>query len=682
MKKLENRTSKILAIVLAAVLACGGTGILAHAAYRSGGSADKTASAAASPAAAASSAAGSTDAAAKEETVYVLTAADGTVKNVIVSDVLTNGGTGSLTDKTSLTDLKNVDGDETFAAGSDGTVVWDAQGGDIRCQGTSSAALPVSLHVSYTLDGQSVTAEELAGKSGHVVIRFDYTNNQYETAVIGGKQTKICVPFVVLTGMALDNSVCSHIEVSNGKLVDDGDRTFVAGFALPGMSESLDLSADTAKLPENVEISFDAKDFSLDTTVTLASNSLFTDTDSGDLDSELDDLSGSLTKLTDAMTALMDGSSDLYDGLCTLLEKSGELKSGVTQLADSLSKVEELRDGAAVLNTGLGTVSANSADLVSGARQTFASLLAMGDSQLAAAGVSAPTLTIDNYASVLEGLGASLSEADAYAMAYNSAYSAVSSGVNAQKDAIRAGVTAAVQAKTLEAVLAASGIVNTDGSAMTADQYQQAVSAGLIDSAVSAQVDAAVTSQMASAEVQAAIDSETNSQIQSRIDAMMASSTIQAQIEAGKQTALAGAGSLAKLKAGLDSYNTFYQGLLAYTAGVDASAKGAVTLAAGTAELYTKLSAGVSALQTGTNALTTGVTQLRDGSADLKTGLQELNDQGIQKILDALGGSSGQLADRLQAMVNASRNYTSFSGAAADTQSSVKFVFTTDSIGE
>lgn len=72
--------------------------------------------------------------------------------------------------------------------------VWTTDGEDVYYQGTSDKELPVTLKVTYTLDGKEVTAEELAGRSGHVVIRFDYENNQYENVEIDGKEEKSTFP--------------------------------------------------------------------------------------------------------------------------------------------------------------------------------------------------------------------------------------------------------------------------------------------------------------------------------------------------------------------------------------------------------------------------------------------------------------------------------------------------------
>ena len=109
----------------------------------------------------------------KDETVYVITDASGEKQSVIVSDHLkTEGETGTVIDETNLKDIKNVAGDETFQKNADGTIAWKADGKDIYYQGTSDGELPVSVKISYSLDGKPVSAKEIAGKAGHVVVRL------------------------------------------------------------------------------------------------------------------------------------------------------------------------------------------------------------------------------------------------------------------------------------------------------------------------------------------------------------------------------------------------------------------------------------------------------------------------------------------------------------------------------
>ena len=150
---------------------------------------------------------------------------------------------------------------------------------------------------------------------------------------VNGKKEDIHVPFAMLTGVLLDGDVFSNVEVSNGKLVNDGDRIIAAGLAFPGLQENLGIDSEKLEIPNYVEITADAKNFKLTNTVTIAANELFNNIDSSKFD-DIDSLKSSMTELSDSMTALTDGSSALYDGLCTLLEKSDELAAGIDALAE------------------------------------------------------------------------------------------------------------------------------------------------------------------------------------------------------------------------------------------------------------------------------------------------------------------------------------------------------------
>ena len=129
----------------------------------------------------------------KEETVYVLADSTGKERKVIVSDHLINDeNKDTIEDASTLKDIENVKGDETFK--QDGSkLTWQADGNDIYYQGTSTKETPVSQTITYSLDGKEVKPEELAGKSGKVTIRFDYTNNETVKTKIGGKEDKLRV---------------------------------------------------------------------------------------------------------------------------------------------------------------------------------------------------------------------------------------------------------------------------------------------------------------------------------------------------------------------------------------------------------------------------------------------------------------------------------------------------------
>lgn len=613
----------------------------------------------------------------KDETVYVLTAADGGVKRILVSDWLKNaGGAERLNDRSELRNLENIKGEESFTQnGSE--LVWDANGADLTYRGETDKSLPVTMQISFTLDGCPISAEALAGKSGRVTIRFDYQNHETVTADVDGKPAEVHVPFAVVTGLLLDNARFSNVEVTNGKLISDGTRTAVVGLTLPGLQDDLGLNAETLSIPESVEISADVEDFSLGMSLTLVSNDVFAEADSGKL-SFADGLEDSITQLTDAMTRLCDGSDQLSDGLETLLEKSDALKSGAGELADGAkalnSGAKDLSSGASrvaagadQLSAGLNALSSNSASLNAGAKQVFETLLMTASGQIRAAGLDIPDLTITNYAKVLNDAIASLDDN----AVYRHALDAVTAAVEARRGEITEAVTAAVREQVREQVtesiraeveprviatvreqVTAQVIPVATNGAMTAEDYAQAAAAGLVDEETQAAVTAAIDGQMDSAEVQetisAAVDAQMASEaVQAQIDTLtdeqmqtdaaqslitqttdekvrqliseqMASPEVQSQLAAASE----GAQTLIGLKTSLDTYNAFYLGLNRYTAGVDSAAAGAGTL-----------KTGASALETGAKQFKSGAKQLYDGTKVLRDSVPALID-GITQLRD------------------------------------------------
>lgn len=622
----------------------------------------------------------------KDETVWIMTGADGNVNKIIVSDWLKNiAGADKINDVSALGNIENVKGDEAFTVNSD-KLVWETDGQDIYYQGISENELPVGVAISYELDGKSISPENLAGKSGKVKIRFDYTNNLYEMCEINGKKEKIYVPFAMLTGIILDNDIFRNVEVTNGKLVNDGMRTVVAGIAFPELQSSLGIDKNTVEIPDFIEITADVTDFRMGMSATVATNEIFNELDTDKLNS--DGLDGSLTELTDAMKQLTDGSEDLYDGLCTLLKKSDELVKGVNQLADGSKSLAdgtkslesgsaELQSGTAQLNSGLQTLVKNNDALNGGAKQVFDTLLATANSQIKSAGLTVPALTVENYSDVLNQTIASLDETNVY----NQALVQVTEAVNAQRDYISAQVQTAVR-QQVTAQVNATVIQQMKDKGLTDEMIQSKE----VQEQINALTESNVQTQMQSEAIKSTINEQTELQIQKAIADNMLSDEVQSKLS----SASSGVQSLISLKSQLDSYNAFYSGLLSYTDGVSQAADGAAKLTSGVNSIKSgasqlnkgadELYNGVKKLKDSTPALIDGIKQLRDGSLQLSDGLKEFNEQGIQKIVDALDGDLNGIVERIRTLKSVSCNYKTFSGIDDDTDGQVKFFFRTDGI--
>lgn len=339
----------------------------------------------------------------KDEVVYVMADAMGNTQKVIVSDSLKNvKGDSTITDASSLTDIKNVKGNEDYTVDADGNLVWNADGNDITYQGTTDKALPVDVKITYEYEGKEIDPQELIGKTGDVTIRFTYTNKEKTTVEVNGKEKEVYVPFAMISGALLPAEHFSDIEVTNGKILSEGDNTIVIGMAFPGLKDSINIDSlkekavddkareklDDMEIPETVEIHAYATDFTLNQTMTMAMPDLLSDLNLGDtLDIDTSELTDSMDELQDATQQLKDGSAELNDGAATLqdgaqtladkskdLDKgAGDLKEGALALdsgAESLnSGAGELKSGIDQVDSGVQTLKNGTSSLVSGASQ-------------------------------------------------------------------------------------------------------------------------------------------------------------------------------------------------------------------------------------------------------------------------------------------------------------------------
>ena len=319
----------------------------------------------------------------KDESVYLISDANGNVNKTIVVDHLKNKDKkDTLEDASNLSDIENVKGKEKFTQSGD-KLTWQAGGKDIYYQGTATAEPPVTQKVTYYLDGKEISPEDLAGKSGKVKIRFDYTNTTSYTETVNGEKQTVSVPFAAVTGLVLGDGF-ENIEVTNGKAEVSDSSSVVLGYALPGLKDSLgikdkDLDGDV-NIPEYMEMTADVENFSMPAAMTFvvnASDYVSTDgIDTSDLDDMINDLKDASTQLQDGSKTLAEGTDTLSNGLSTLQSKLGTFASGVGTLQSGL---KTYTDGVSTLSGGLNTLNSNVPTLSNGITTLNSSAKSLND---------------------------------------------------------------------------------------------------------------------------------------------------------------------------------------------------------------------------------------------------------------------------------------------------------------
>lgn len=676
----------------------------------------------------------------KEETVFVISDANGNVTKTIVSDWLKNKeGSETIEDKSDLTNIVNVKTDAAYEQDNNGNLVWDADGEDIYYQGETDKALPVDVKLTYYLDGKEMSASEIAGKSGKVTIRFDYTNHEKREVTVNGKKTQMYVPFTMISGMILNTEDFSNVEVSSGKVISDGNRYIVVGLAFPGLDADLDtekLSDDfdlDVSFPDYVEVTADAKEFELGLTLTMGSADLISQVNADTADS-LDDVEELIHSLVSATDELKNGTKQLKDGLL-------ELKNNFVTYADG---VKTLTSGVAEINDGVSQLDAKTPELTDGMKsvldgvdEIIGKISGENGAANGADRLSAGATQVDDGVTTLKGKVGELIEAIAKlatgaktvddnlgtAIAAFADNSETEPGLTSGSKAVADGV-AELQSQLI-------GMIQTINASIEDNNSKIAQCQAVLDGGISPQTRAALSEAeiaMYNAQIQQLTGANLalNQMLQGMNPESMSSSlnTLQqgaqsvadgvAQVEAGlKQLEAEGtsqvAGGLAQLNEQVPALSTGIDDLKAGTAqvaggaaelatgihtledalsgklrpGVDTLYQGGLVFKSSIAKLYDgtkRAAAGGADLNSGTDKVTSGIGQLYDGSVKLDDGMAQYKEEAIDQVADFAENDLKEVIGRVNATVEAADEYTIFSDAAEGKSTSVKFVYETSAV--
>lgn len=336
----------------------------------------------------------------KNESVYTVLNADGSVKKITVSDTLhSDSGFSNYTDTSDLSDVENLKSTDAVTS-TNGGYTWTTDSTDIYYQGTSTKNLPLNVKITYTLNDKEYSAEDMIGKSGHVKIKISVENTSKQTFTVGDKSYDLVTPFITGAGAMLDEDNFSNVEVNHGTVTSDSSHSIVAGVLIPGLRDGLEsvLDGDTMSklsdyLIDDITIEADTTNFESPTLMLAAATSTdalkedFEDTDLTSIFDQLDELKDATNKLisgsktlSDGANTLADGASQLNDGASSLLSGVDTLKSGTQSLTDGATSATS---GASALSSGLAQLVGNNDSLVSGANQIADAILKTANDQLA-----------------------------------------------------------------------------------------------------------------------------------------------------------------------------------------------------------------------------------------------------------------------------------------------------------
>ena len=607
--KISKRTT---AILLAALLILSTT---VPALAASGGAAADAAAAEPSAAPGETTAAGDGEPSEKEEVIYVTLDASG----ALVSAYAVNSFPGG-----EITDYGDYDSVRVLNTGDeieykDGIVDITTDAKRIYYQGgLKKVELPWDISLTYKLDGQAVTAEEIAGKSGEAEIRFTVTQNEKCTGTFYDD-------YALQASFTLPGDVFGDISAPDATVAAVGADRQLTYTLLPG--EGIDTL-----------ITATAENFSLPAvSINGIHLNLNVDVNSDGIKDQVGQLVDAASRLNSGASALYSGSQELQTGASGLLDGSESLQSGIAELD---AGVAELQDGLIVMRDGLNELYASSGDLTSGAGQVYSGLAQV---EAALDALSVDTSQIELLVTSAQALADGAQRAYDGAVALRNALStsALDSALAANGSTYT--LSGLAQAN-LEAINELSQYASLFESVNMGQAYNDLVAllngnasmlngVSLYITAVGTEADALVSGlgelSAGCSEFNSAVI-ELSSTVSGLLSQLVQLQTAIAQLTDGS----------AELAYGVDAYTAgvaqLVDGFGSVMSGVSALAEGSSELLSGSGEL----SAGAAELYSGVAELANGAQSMANGASALNSETSSLDVQAeIDSLLADIGGS-------------------------------------------
>lgn len=312
----------------------------------------------------------------KEEVVYGLLNADGSVNNLYVVNIF-NGG--AITDFGNYSDIRNMSTSENLNQSGD-QITINTTANKFYYQGTlDEKKLPWDIGITYSLDGKEISVTELAGKSGNLKIAISVKQNTEINRTFYEN-------YALQIALSLDSKRSSHIVAENATIAEAGSKKQLSYTVLPGKGGDFTVMADVQDF-EMEPITINGIKLALDIAV------------------DTKEFTGQISELTDAIESLDGGAAELLDGLNLLSDGMQNYMDGMKAFKDGLGQLssgaDQLNTGATALNNGLSQLTKQNGSLITGALAIQQATFDSVNAQLSGMQLGLPVLTPENYTLIL-----------------------------------------------------------------------------------------------------------------------------------------------------------------------------------------------------------------------------------------------------------------------------------------
>lgn len=597
---------------------------------------------------------------AKEEVIYIMANADGSVDGVYAVNIFDSG---NITDYGNYDSVKMLNTSDEITTDGD-KITFSTNSEKAYMQGTlTDAEIPWNISIKYFLDGEEMTAEEIAGKSGKLEIKFKITKND-------NCKTDFYNSYALQASFTLDTNLCKNITADGATIANVGSDKQLSYTIIPDKGIDTTITSDVQNF-EMSAVSINGIKLSLDIEV-----------DDSIISDEVTNLTDGIDQIDDGAVAVSDGTGELKEGGSNLKDGSAELTKGVKSLDNGVSK---LSSGVNTLQSGLNQLNSQSENLTSGSSQVKNALEQI---QAALNSVSADTEMLQQLTTASGQIKSSITQLKngAEQLKNNLGYAQYKAAMSANGldiDSLTAGNSQAIQSLTAQI----SQLNQTLSQIQGVPGYEE--QAAQIQSQI-AQLTQIVTllngnnAAISGTEQYLNSFSDGISQLYSGLEQLESSYTeFDNAINQLADTLRTMLINISSLSDGINTltaqYSSLDSGIHNYTSGVGKIVSGYSQITSGVSEL----ASGSKDLVNGSKSLDSGVSELYNGITELNDGANELSD-GTSELKEKTSGMDVQIEEKIDEVISSIKGSdsetVSFVSEKNTDVESVQFVIKTDAI--
>ncbi len=254
----------------------------------------------------------------KDEVIYGNLTANGTIKEMYVVNTFHMTKQGKMIDYGLYKNVRNLTNLLPIEQLGDQKIQFHADADEFYYQGElQQRELPWDIEITYLLNGEEISPEQLAGQNGELEIHINTSANKTIDATFFEY-------YLLQISVTLDPEIFQQVHSPKGTEAKEGKNRLISFNVMPGEEEHLVVSADVESFKmDPIQIS------------AVPANVAIDDPEFGSMKDDMQKLTDAIRDINQGIGDLSEGTAELYSGTSELKVGSGKYLSGIQELDQS-----------------------------------------------------------------------------------------------------------------------------------------------------------------------------------------------------------------------------------------------------------------------------------------------------------------------------------------------------------